>query len=794
MKDGRAQRFLAAIAAHPRRRHEWYWVPLLYAAALVYLYRAVFFPGDGPAQGLGWDTIEAYWADLAYFAGQLRAGEWPLWNPYERGGFPDSGIPERATYYPVTWLFGGWGAAVGEVSWWLIQLKGFAHHLIAACMMHLYLRSRGLPRAASLVGGMAWLGSAPLLIHKASSVIWPLVWVPLVWLAIDKLAERPSWRRGAALAAALGLAGNAGSAPGFFYALLLAVPYGAVRLTQALVAARIGGGREVAVQARRLGLAIGIAAALTVALMLVWVVPSMELTSMSQRAERSLAYAQQYPLEVVPTLVGALAPNPGRYDLYLGVTVLALALCGLVMAPWRDRGTPLVLGACAVFFTVLSFGSATPVLEWLVKHVPGFDMFRVSNRYKLLVAPLIAALAGFGAAGLMQAARGFNRRTVTALAVCIAVLATTIAVLTHFPLPAKHRPMPAEWLPFALAALAYSLIVATAAVPRRWAAVPLIFAAGLALWEPQHYVHFTNKALEPEVDHLEDRAWLDGLEDVERTWRIYDEFVMEQRAGSRLRVREFRSYPAGGSLEPQRYQRVIRYAKRNPEILQVYSIRYVLHGRHHRAGLGPNHFKKPLDKLSPTHFVRRITPHCETTRNPAACPVFEALHPVPPVAWYGAAEVEPRGGGPELDILRRQIDGPGELRVVALEPEAARALDPGLLAALTAARESAPPSVAGRIETLTANSLIARIDAPAAGIVVINDTMYPGWNAYVDGRPARGFYANHLVRGIAVEPGPHTIEWRYEPAYHRPLRWLYLAALLVLLAAALWPRRRQKTV
>ena len=79
----------------------------------------------------------------------------------EKGGNPYFAIPERGATYPLNWLFGAYGAVTGETSWWLMQLKQYSHHVIAAICMHAYLRSRDLPRMAAVVGGLAWMASAP---------------------------------------------------------------------------------------------------------------------------------------------------------------------------------------------------------------------------------------------------------------------------------------------------------------------------------------------------------------------------------------------------------------------------------------------------------------------------------------------------------------------------------------------------------------------------------------------------------------------------------------------------------
>jgi hypothetical protein len=54
-------------------------------------------------------------------------------------------------------------------------------------------------------------------------------------------------------------------------------------------------------------------------------------------------------------------------------------------------------------------------------------------------------------------------------------------------------------------------------------------------------------------------------------------------------------------------------------------------------------------------------------------------------------------------------------------------------------------------------------DSPSPALVVLTDSNYPGWNAYVDGERTPLLEANYLFRGVAIRPGRHTIEFVYEP-------------------------------
>jgi hypothetical protein len=49
------------------------------------------------------------------------------------------------------------------------------------------------------------------------------------------------------------------------------------------------------------------------------------------------------------------------------------------------------------------------------------------------------------------------------------------------------------------------------------------------------------------------------------------------------------------------------------------------------------------------------------------------------------------------------------------------------------------------------------------GILVLADSYYPGWRAYVDGKQTEILRANYFLRGVLVQPGAHVVEFRYEP-------------------------------
>jgi hypothetical protein len=49
------------------------------------------------------------------------------------------------------------------------------------------------------------------------------------------------------------------------------------------------------------------------------------------------------------------------------------------------------------------------------------------------------------------------------------------------------------------------------------------------------------------------------------------------------------------------------------------------------------------------------------------------------------------------------------------------------------------------------------------GMLILSDTWFQGWHAYVDGREVRIYKAYNLVRGVVVDTGQHRVAFRYLP-------------------------------
>ena len=79
---------------------------------------------------------------------------------------------------------------------------------------------------------------------------------------------------------------------------------------------------------------------------------------------------------------------------------------------------------------------------------------------------------------------------------------------------------------------------------------------------------------------------------------------------------------------------------------------------------------------------------------------------------------------------------------------------------------------------------IVRVRANEQRYLVLSDSYFPGWHAWIDGRPAEVERANYLFRAVAVPPGEHTIEWRYRPTSLLVGALISAIALIVMAALA----------
>jgi hypothetical protein len=67
------------------------------------------------------------------------------------------------------------------------------------------------------------------------------------------------------------------------------------------------------------------------------------------------------------------------------------------------------------------------------------------------------------------------------------------------------------------------------------------------------------------------------------------------------------------------------------------------------------------------------------------------------------------------------------------------------------------------IKDYSSNRVILNINVPSSGILVLSDTFYPGWKAFIDWEETEIMKANAIMRAVVVPEGKHLVKFVYDP-------------------------------
>ncbi|MCA9538585.1 MAG: hypothetical protein KC620_06835 [Myxococcales bacterium] len=321
-----------------------------FAALIAAVHYAHWWPGG--ATTLGWDMLSQYWGDLAFHARHLAQGELPAWNPYERLGYPIYADPQAGQLYPPNWLLYPLAWLGDGMPWWAPLIKAWLHLTAGATGMYAFLHRRE-GRLPALVGALIFTLAVPTVLNLASALLWPLAWLPWALLALDRTFERPSPRAGAWLGLALGGAVLAGAPQSLLMVLLCATFFGVARLLEALRALPAGAYWP---YARRLAVALGVGAGVTLIAGLPVLLPAPEMVEASVRATRDAEFVLKTRAREV--MLSLAVPRLGLHRFHYGL----FALCAAAIAIAHRPGRYLWAGLLLVMSALIAAGGDGPLL------------------------------------------------------------------------------------------------------------------------------------------------------------------------------------------------------------------------------------------------------------------------------------------------------------------------------------------------------------------------------------------------------------------------------------------------
>ncbi len=686
---------------------------------------------------------------------QLFSGVIPLWNPLNGAGSPLFANYQSALLYPPSWLTLPTGLINPAVTAWVMSLTAILHLFVTGWgMWHLTGRIGFSP----LGRGVSTLGMGLTLYLVARLGTYPTIsaaaWLPwLAWAALGVIQLRRIRDAGqvALFTALLLLAGHAQTA---WYTILLVTAFtvwSAIFVNKERATAPPPKFKTLLVSV------IGIAAAalLGAGVSSLQLAATAELLGQSQRSDGAdywfalnYSYSPARSLALIsPNIFGTPADGSffteGSYfedAAYIGLIPLISAVCALFAwirrrtdRPEHWRYVPFALIVVAIGF-LLALGRYSPVFPFLYEHVPTFDLFQAPVRWHLWTVFGLSLAAGIGveAWGRDVRSRRFGR---WGLAAGIGIGLAAISVMVSGMGGTTLRAMAGGMLATAVFLTAAGVL--TLNQPERstsghwrWQGLVLLFIAADLVWAAW--------GLNPIVS----AGFYQRLDDVEESsGRVYMPTAQEEvlRYGTWFRFDDY------------------RIAANDPDGVRASGL----------ANLnlldGISNFNN-FEPLLVDHYAAFLASleqaRTESLAIAAGLDTRAWLISGGAVCWHKS----------DLSLMEGLRDPAWDATSVAHMRG-----DGGC-----ASHERVDMGTAQIIRD-AGNQLTIQVDAARMAWLIVADTDYPGWSAFVDGDSVPIFRVNGAFRAVQVDGGAHTVEFVYQPSWAIPALAISLITLVLMI-------------
>lgn len=730
-------------------------------------------------------------------------GAWPLWNPTILSGTPLFDDGQIAFFYPPNLLF---------LIVPLEQASGVyacAQLMIAGIGSYAFARRIGLDDGPAMLGGICYMFTGHMLTYLPfPELSGATAMLPWCFWAIENAVRRGTWARHAVA--------------GIMLALVLLAQIQLAFYTYIAVGAyalfRIVHGEDTTGPRRRLLSRLVFAYIAGLTLSAVQLLPAIALSAQGQRADVGFELAP--PEEYFGSLLRLVFPALGGFQRvgpppawgpptlqvpypYVGLAPLALALIGLA---WSRRRETAFFGLLAV--AAFALAVRTPLLELFIALIPPYRQFEDHTRWYMVWGFAIALLAALAAqalrdqSGAAQAARTGSWRARLTGARLVLLLSSGFIVLWSLHHLALFTPQSRfgqymtmirgqQLLPplvFAGAGCAGIVLLRWRRLPAVFAFAPLMTIVALDMaWYGAGFNTSVNPAIaRPTTDLTRELATYPPDLQLYRTlypptrqvaflqtrpgpFRILgaDYDVLPPNLATTYGLEDVRGYH---SLYAARYNRLARLidgkdyrrtsegntslrafftsAYNHRRLLDMLNVRYII--------FAPG--SATVERYSNLELVHE-SDEGRIYRNPAALPRAWLVYRAEVIANDDA----------QLDRMAQPDFDPATLAVA-----------PELLPPLGPPPAQADPTPVVRY---SANAVTIEAEAAAPALLVLADTYYDGWEARIDGEPARILRINYALRGVVLPPGRHTITFIYRPWPFMAGGLLSLTSLAALLVA-----------
>ena len=690
-------------------------------------------------------------------------GELPLWNPYNSCGLPFLAQWNTLTLYPCSLIY---------------LLLPLTWSLAFFCLAHLFWGGLGMyflayhwtqhRLAAGLAGVIFAFNGLTLNFLMWPSHVATFSWLPWVlWLGPRACREGGKTLVWATLAAAM---------------QMLAGGPETILVTWLLLLVLAGGdwvrekGQRGRLVLRLLGM--GVLVAMTCAAQLL---PFLELVAHSQRdagygsadwAMPASGWANfLVPLfRTIPTSQG-LFMQPGQYwtsSYYAGIgTVLLVVVSVWRVRDWRVR----VLAGLLALGLVLALGNSGLLYRWMRLCIPALGFVRYPVKFVILTLVLAPLLAAFGFAALAGKSRPVGRFEFGTAFVMLLLIWVVVWLAAR--LPATEGVWDATWQNgLARAAFLVLVLGLTFACLKACGARRVLFGCFLLLVVWLDFVTHM-PAQNPSVQHS---VYTPGWASAHLKFNPQPRLGESRLMLSPIAQQAINTHTIASLEENYLLSRIAFFSNCNllDDVPQVYGFFSLTPAEANDAtALSYVQTNRDFPALLDFMGVSQITTPgkaFEWSPRPSAMPLVTAGQQ--PVFADDRASFQA--------FFQTNLDF---RKIVILPPEAR--------GKITATRQAAARVLNA---TFTDQVVTLQTEAPAPSLVVISQSHYSPWKAYVDGQPTTIWRANFAFQALQVPAGEHRVRLVYEDTK----LWVgvALSGLGLLACAGLWllARRRQANV
>jgi hypothetical protein len=694
------------------------------------------------------DLVTSFYPYRAIAADTVRRGEIPLWNPHFLSGAPFVANTQSAVFYPLNVLF----YVLPLTTAWSLSfaLRTFLTMVFTA----MFVRSIGASVAGSVVSAVLFAFCGFMTVWQGQAMGDAAIWLPLVCFAIVRLKAVPSARWTAVLAFSLSMPVLAGHPETAMHiaitaaclALWIALPVPELRFVVCFAGAGI--------------LAIGLAA--------IQIVPTVEWLGLINHAF-TISWPVLQPWHALGLVSRDIVGSPNTFGLHIPEQASYLAMMTFVATPLaffhRSRRLAGFLALLAIVSLSVAYGVGP--FYWIGQRLPLLKALK-NHRLIFLVSFAGSVLAGLGISAMetMAVHETSTKRHRVGLLMLIGVI-TAGALIYVLRLVTYDM---TEWLRYPRMS---ALFLLASAIPLllRWLGwlngsifryVVLLITCADALTFSFGYLPYVRPSdIFPHVE-LFDRLPKPQVEPFRLApiGGVYGNnfesiYGMDSVAGYEMCLRRLKEFVGG--LSSDHMSAVLLLADpvlaEKDRRLDMLNARYVIVSQ--------------WDPLCP-----RFAQQPERFRfvfSAGDSDVYENLHALPAAFLVPSSRSEfIKDSAPILKRLQDTSFDP--LRSVVLE----RPLSLG---------PQSTPSSGSRSdvqwETRKSDEIMLNVDAATPSVLVLSQSFYPGWTAYVDGRRTEVFPANYVLTGIQVASGQHQVKFEFESPAFRIGLWISLTAVAV---------------